>query len=61
MEEKDGKVVTKITKNEHHEEVDTEEVPNDSDRSHSSIHEVTKETKNNYSKRKHDEQVIILP
>ena len=56
--EKDGRVTTETTKHEHHEEIDDEEVPDDGQHSDtSSIHEVTKETKKNYTHVKDEDEV----
>ena len=59
-EEKDGKITTETTKHEHHEVVDDEELPDKDGEKHSdtsSIHEVVKETRNNYTTAKDDDQV----
>lgn len=62
-EEKDGKITTETTKHEHHEEVDDDEQPDEEGRpasNTSSIHEVVKETRNNYTTSKDEDQVRLL-
>lgn len=59
-EEKDGRVTTETKKHEHHEEVEDEEVPDDAGREPSdtsSVHEITKETRNHYTTVKDEDQV----
>jgi hypothetical protein len=58
-EEKDGRITTETKRHEHHEEIDDNEEPED-DRpasDTSSIHEVVKETRNNYTTLQDEDQV----
>lgn len=58
-EEKDGRITTETKRHEHHEEIDDNEEPEDerpaSDTS--SIHEVVKESRNNYTTHQDEDQV----
>ena len=63
-EEKDGRITTETKKHEHHEEVEDEEVPDDEDEEKarqpsdtSSVHEITKQTRNHYTTVKDEDQV----
>ena len=61
-EEKDGQITTETTRHSHHEEVDDEELPDEqgdpSDTS--SVHEITKQTDNNFTTIKDEHEVGIL-
>ncbi|XP_057372001.1 putative uncharacterized protein DDB_G0291608 [Daphnia carinata] len=61
-EEKDGRITTETKRHEHHEEIDDDEEPDDerpaSDTS--SIHELVKETRNNYTTIQDEDQVEYL-
>jgi hypothetical protein len=61
-EEKDGRITTETKRHEHHEEIDDNEEPED-DRpasDTSSIHEVVKETRNNYTTLQDEDQVSFF-
>ncbi|KZS17860.1 Uncharacterized protein APZ42_015840 [Daphnia magna] len=64
-EEKDGRITTETKRHEHHEEIDDNEEPEDerpaSDTS--SIHEVVKESRNNYTTHQDEDQVeyVVVP
>ncbi|KAI9561407.1 hypothetical protein GHT06_012364 [Daphnia sinensis] len=64
-EEKDGRITTETKRHEHHEEIDDNEEPEDerpaSDTS--SIHEVVKESRNNYTTLQDEDQVeyVVVP
>ncbi|XP_046460622.1 mucin-5AC-like [Daphnia pulex] len=61
-EEKDGRITTETKRHEHHEEIDDNEEPED-DRpasDTSSIHEVVKETRNNYTTLQDEDQVEYI-
>ena len=61
-EEKDGRITTETKRHEHHEEIDDNEEPED-DRpasDTSSIHEVVKETRNNFTTLQDEDQVSFF-